>query len=348
MEFMGWILRLAFLISVSSASCEECSVEDDGPARYASSVLQINLQINSSSTHQASTEHISSDSRSSTPPVIAFLRVQKVAGTTFGQNIGTKMAEKHQQKFNGLLHLNYNQAIAIAPDAVVTLLRDPLERLVSEFQMFRDVDACVGCLDQDQWDWHPDDIEWMHRVRDMQNVTEAFQEYVRSPNNPSRNRQTLYLLGFPRAPCIKRECYFPEPAELKGYPAHEYDWDKDHDTLLARAKSHLMSLRSFGITDCFLDSMEVFAQALGWDPKETRALAEAVHTRSAAEGDKLSLERQLGLQPESAHLALLQYKSLAQQLSEEILQINRLDVELLEFARQQWYNLHASKCEKKD
>eukprot|EP00931_Biecheleriopsis_adriatica_P037134 TRINITY_DN21311_c0_g1_i1.p1 TRINITY_DN21311_c0_g1~~TRINITY_DN21311_c0_g1_i1.p1 ORF type:complete len:339 (-),score=52.80 TRINITY_DN21311_c0_g1_i1:73-1089(-) len=328
---VSWKLRLTCLVCLSSASCEKF---DRG------NLMQTRVLSTSASSQP--------QPRSSKPSVVAFLRIQKTGGTTFGEVVGRTMAEKNGQTFWGRRHFNYNNSVELAPDGVVTLLRDPAERLISEFQMLRTAKFCERCQDQDQWDWHPDDLEWLHRVRGMHNVTEAFIEYLRSPNNPARNRQSLYLLGFHRAACGKRPCYFPEPSERKGYPAHEYDWDKDHETLLTRAKSHLMSLRSFGITDCYLDSMEVFARAVGWDPKDTRELAEKSHAQSGSQKEKASLVHLLGLQPEPAHPALLQqHTSIVQQLSLEIARVNKLDVELLEFARQQWYNLHGSKCERK-
>lgn len=131
-------------------------------------------------------------------------------------------------------------------------------------------------LSFDQWDVHANDLSEIDRILNIEDLSESFQKYLHHPRNPSRNRQTLYLLGFQRVECNKTRCggnaCICEP-EKSGYPALAYDWDKNFTGLLELAKEHLRSLDAFGIVDCFKSSIEVMAPLLGWDLKTALELA---------------------------------------------------------------------------
>jgi hypothetical protein len=193
-------------------------------------------------------------------------------------------------------------------------------------------------MSQAQWDFHEQDLSWLKQIESMLPEEDTMMEYLQSPQNPTRNRQALYLLGFVRVRCRDlldkalsasgggRTCTLVEPY---GYPARAYDWDKDHDELLARAKKRLSELRSFAITDCFDDSMKLLATDVGWDPEETAQLAESKYgARSASENVTASLWEQ-GLSPEQ---------------EQRIRELNRIDVELLAYAKQLMYDKHGVGC----
>ena len=61
----------------------------------------------------------------------------------------------------------------------------------------------------------------------------------------SGNRQTLYLLGFPRVACNSSRCGGNAcicDAKQPGYPATLYDWEANGTALLETAKAHLRIL----------------------------------------------------------------------------------------------------------
>jgi hypothetical protein len=205
---------------------------------------------------------------------------------------------------------------------------------MSEFGMTRSTENYL--MSQAQWDFHEQDLSWLMQVQSMLPQEDAMMEYLQSPQNPTRNRQALYLLGFVRVRCRHQDvdpsavdgetCTSVEPY---GYPARAYDWDKDHDELLARAKKRLLELRSFAITDCFVDSMRLLATDIGWDPEETTKLAgNRYEARSASENVTASLWEQ-GLSPEQ---------------EQRIRELNRIDMELVAYAKQLMYDKHGVGC----
>merc|ERR1712232_747165 len=128
-------------------------------------------------------------------------------------------------------------------------------------------------LFQDQWDFHEKDLSWLRHLQADSNADDnaTMYEYLQSPRSPARNRQARYLLGFTRV-CCRGGIGLCEANEPCGYPAFAYDWDRDHDKLLAQAKKHLSELRFFGLADCYMESMKFLPQASGWDPQEVAPL----------------------------------------------------------------------------
>ncbi|CAE7519781.1 unnamed protein product [Symbiodinium natans] len=230
---------------------------------------------------------------------IAFLRIQKTASTTFGQEIMSKMCGQSRQTCTrswdrcargmskcslplGFYHLEYGYAHEFVSGpgrgCVVTFLRDPVERIMSEYFMLREKHRQF--LTFDQWDVHAADLADLDAILGIKDVHQSFHEYLQHPGNPARNRQTLYLLGFHRVQCNSTRCGGDAcicEQDDAGYPSKAYKWDQDGPALLEKAKQHLLALDAFGITDCFDESIKVIAPALGWNTEAALDLAKNNH-----------------------------------------------------------------------
>lgn len=270
---------------------------------------------------------------------VIFLSIQKTGTTTLYSHILPAMTARQQQTTIGG-HVNYRMAMEHTydrPECVFAMLRDPVDRFLSEFAMARGQEGFE--LFNQVWDFHEDDLEWLWKVEHMPNVTEALLEYLRYKNNPTRNRQTLYMLGFNHVSSCR--VWLPNhkvskcPEKEIPYPAHEYDWDKQHEELLAIAKEHLLNLRAFGITDCYTESLEHIAVAMGWDPVATVQSATEHHARWNEDDKRLiyfPLKAEHGqIVKEGVH-TLAHY--VTPEIEAEIRRVNSLDVELVSFARQ--------------
>ena len=91
-------------------------------------------------------------------------------------------------------HLNFAEIDAlgaVAPVWPIAVLRDPVDRVVSEFAYLA---KHPNLLMQDQWDYLTSHA-LSARVR-SRNMTLA--QFVRTPRNPAHERQTRYLAGFGR------------------------------------------------------------------------------------------------------------------------------------------------------
>lgn len=267
----------------------------------------------------------------------------------------TQLARKGQS-IEGHYHLEYSYVehlIQRRGGCAVTILRDPVERFMSEFSMARGEKGSY--LTQDQWDFHDKDLKWLETVenaRTSPNETAALLEYLRSPNNPTRNRQALYLLGFDRVRCDRTCCGICDD-QKRGYPAHAYDWDKDHDKLLSRAKEHLRSMTSFGVADCYVDSVRAMANSVGWDAEGAANLANTIHERKQDKRPTLAALLSTHSSPAARrHVALLSQgvgtslwsAGMDEWLHSEILSVNRLDAELVDYAKQLFYEQHGVRC----
>jgi hypothetical protein len=216
-------------------------------------------------------------SRKEYPAAIVFLRIQKTGGTTFGEKILDKQCKKHGQTCAGVYHLDYISASSfrdIHPNAkIVTLLRDPVERFMSEFSFLLMGDAhgaYDNYLKQDQWDMLnvKDDVGVI--MKSNKSFEEKAHAYLHLPGSASRNRQTLYLLGFDRQGCPGNPwagyCNgHSENGQMKGaVPGRMYNWDADGSVLAQRAIRNLDTIE-YGLTDCYLDSLREFSEDLGWN-----------------------------------------------------------------------------------
>lgn len=282
-------------------------------------------------------------------PRIAFLKIQKTGSSVLGDAIMPNLAKLYGQTSIGEHHFEFNHVNKAAPGCVFTMLRDPVERFFSEFTMLRSKSKLEGPgeLTQDQWDWHANDLMELRSVQALKPISLAITAYLLSPNNPSRNRQALYLLGFDRVACRDTCCGVCSNHTFNGkkggYPAHRYNWDRDHGELLARAKRNLLSLRAYGITECFPESMKVIGSALGWNPAITELLGSVIHLRKQ---DKSNLAKDLlGFDSVSAFHSNSSWRHFVpSDLEAQVRKVNRVDNELVQFARQQFWERQGARC----
>jgi len=121
---------------------------------------------------------------------VDFLRPQKVGGGTF-KDIMQRFCGS-QCRYDG--HLSWEQMGATGNAFDVTLLRDPVERTLSEFHFMR---TQTGKVLSRQGQWHFTNSTWLEKVQNTRDVHDALDIYLHGdPLSPSRNRQALYILGF--------------------------------------------------------------------------------------------------------------------------------------------------------
>jgi hypothetical protein len=160
------------------------------------------------------------------------------------------------------MHLDWNQAHDGWTGPIVTLLRDPVERTLSEFYFLRTGKGQSIATTQGQWNFR--NKAWLHSVA-HDRVEHALESFLRGDkSSPSINRQALYLLGF---------------YEATG-AGSQYDWSKDYNHLVDQAKANLDALTVFGVTDCYETSMRVIARTFGWPESEVVKYAGGKHERS--------------------------------------------------------------------
>merc|ERR1719221_818217 len=281
---------------------------------------------------------------------VAHISIPGTASSTLSEEIIPTMTKKYGQEQVAKYHMEYRWANALAPTCMVASLRDPVERVMSEFNGFRSPEG-AQFVEQDLWDIHANDQAWAREVRANKNTTEALNEYVTSPANPTRNRQALYLLGFERVTCEQRCCGVCSHGN-PGYPAKAYDWDANHDALLFEAKKRLASLNAFVIQDCFPETLETVADALGWDPEETDDLARnRVNARrnamaltrmaSGLGSGRVALDRRvLANVTQSVKWASVLPPGMADTIRKQ----NAVDVELVKFAKTLLYERTGIEC----
>eukprot|EP00931_Biecheleriopsis_adriatica_P091973 TRINITY_DN65815_c0_g1_i1.p1 TRINITY_DN65815_c0_g1~~TRINITY_DN65815_c0_g1_i1.p1 ORF type:complete len:469 (+),score=92.24 TRINITY_DN65815_c0_g1_i1:40-1446(+) len=331
---------------------------------------------------------------------VAFVRIQKTASTTFGQDIMAKMCSNNKQTCGvswnrcargnakcslplSYYHLDFSYASRLLQgegrSCLVTFLRDPVERTLSEFFMLREKHRQF--LQFDQWDVHQDDFAAINSILDIKDVSESFQRYLHHPGNPSRNRQALYLLGFKRVECNQTRCGGDAcicEKDSPGNPAKAYDWDANADELLERAKQQLLKLDAFGITDCFEESVEILSPLLGWSAKDALKIAKESHamhvwkpTMEKARKIKPFSEYEFSarrLRQQQSHAGARSHEQgggLMRRLSfngpgsnfwrefispdvrKDILEVNSIDDELVRFAREIYLQQYGKPCEDK-
>merc|ERR1719433_1051560 len=275
---------------------------------------------------------------------IAYIRPQRTAGTSLGEVIMPHMTQKYNQTQINTYHMESRWALATAPNCMVASLRDPVERFMSEYSMFKDNS---GTLELDEWDFHTDDLPWVGQMKSRP-VADGLQEYMSYPGNPTFNRQARYLLGFERIACSERCCGICS-RESAGYPAHEYDWYAHYDELLAKAKEALKSLRAFTVAECFPESMRAVAMSVGWNPDEAEEMARGTLLAFRKNGTVLSEMaqgfRMLKKAPVIKDWAQLAWTGvLPDGMADVTRKKNMLDSELLLYAKQLLYERHGIKC----
>lgn len=273
---------------------------------------------------------------------LRFIRIQKTGGTTFGESIMPRFC-KPKHLCQGLYHLDWNRAKKDWDGPVVTLLRDPVERTMSEIMFIR---TYYGRTLSREPQWNFANKSWLARVQRAQ-VDEAIDIYLHgNPKSPSFNRQSLYLLGF-------RE-------ELNA--GEEYSWNKDHDELLAKAKDHLDQLQAFGISDCYTTSMRVIARKLGWPAEKVITFAKRHHDRqqnkttafmriskdaSFREGNWMTVRNFAAQTPQSSVVSCgpgTWRTSASPALVDAIERANAVDVELFRFAKARFQERFGEEC----
>mmetsp|Transcript_86874 Transcript_86874/g.270093 ORF Transcript_86874/g.270093 Transcript_86874/m.270093 type:complete len:334 (-) Transcript_86874:7-1008(-) len=197
---------------------------------------------------------------------LRFIRIQKTGGSIFGDLIMKKFSGQPADGVSGSLHDDWSQATENGAyrGNVVTLLRDPVERIMSEFFWLRSADGRKYASNAD-WDFRNE--TWLNIVQTHKDIAYALDVYLHGcPTNPSRNRQTMYLLGF-------RDGKKGEEAYRVESPGSAYDWDTNSGRYVRLALENLESMTAYGITDCWMPSMRAIARQLGWDTKAVEEFA---------------------------------------------------------------------------
>mmetsp|Transcript_64572 Transcript_64572/g.150167 ORF Transcript_64572/g.150167 Transcript_64572/m.150167 type:complete len:352 (-) Transcript_64572:76-1131(-) len=200
---------------------------------------------------------------------VHFIRIGKTGSTSFGDKVVREFCDIHEVCL-GSTHIDWNQATwnGHYPGPVVTILRDPVERSLSEFFWLRDGDGQTSAKSF-QWDFQ--NTSWVKAVS-VNNLSQALDAYIHGyPKNPSRNRQALYILGF-------RHMHDNKSNRVIA-PGEAYDWDVNPRQLAQKAMAKLDNLTAFGITECWVPSMRAIAKRLKWDPDAVVRFASTKHER---------------------------------------------------------------------
>lgn len=201
---------------------------------------------------------------------VRLIRVQKTGGTTFGEIVMTKMCGYESPRCSYLLHKEWKEQTDNGKyqGHLVAMLRHPVERTMSEFLFLRGIDGFI-CGSQNQWDFR--DTDWMHYVQHEPSTEKALFAYLNKVDNPGRNRQSLYLLGFDR--------------NAYDIPGKAYDWEADRANLTEMAKARLRTT-DFGFTECFEPSVKAIARGVGWDEKAVLATIKKETARKTSQKER--------------------------------------------------------------
>jgi hypothetical protein len=214
----------------------------------------------------------------------------------------------------------------------MTMLRDPVERTLSEFFFMRTDDG-KACSGQGQWNFNNN--TWLRYVQEKSNVDDALEVYLTGyPLNPSINRQSLYLLGFNE--------------EMQA--GEKYRWKQNHGDLVAQVKAHLDNTTVFGVTDCYAASMQAIANQLGWPVDKTLKLAREHHSKKQAKPQASS-----SLPQHSPLASMLEETRAGSQnvkwrdvvhpdIVRRIQELNAVDMELFSYAKQRFGERFGTAC----
>jgi len=272
---------------------------------------------------------------------VHFIRIQKTGSTTFGDVLMREFCGVPRDDCKGTMHHDWSQATANGGygGKVVTILRDPVERTISEFYWLRSSDGLISAP-MPHWDFR--NLTWLKAVQSEPNSTKALNIYLHQyRKNPSRNRQTLYLLGF-RAGATGAKAF--DVAN----PGATYDWD-DHPGMLQRnAMAKLENLTAFGIAECWASSMRAMSKALGWNVTAVAQRAAATHERKqykegmARPGHEDPL---LIIKDREVLKHALWGKVLPKKLVTEIEKWNNVDVKLYKAAKKRFSEKFGEPCD---
>mmetsp|Transcript_35468 Transcript_35468/g.82371 ORF Transcript_35468/g.82371 Transcript_35468/m.82371 type:complete len:331 (+) Transcript_35468:66-1058(+) len=271
-------------------------------------------------------------------PHVHFIRIQKTASTTFGENIMPRFCGRESNDCRFFRHLDYSQArMGGANVSLVTLLRDPVERTLSEFFFMRAKQG-RGLVWQNQWDFR--NSTWLNLVQGTADVDEALRIYLHDyPGSASRNRQALYLIGFKGR------------QQALGWPI---DWDGRHSELLALAERHLEETVAFGFTDCFVTSVGAMARALGWDALKAMEMAGHIRARGQNKPSLRSVPAKIWLStqldenaagPSEDWAVDRKWRDLvSENVVRQIEKLNSVDMELHEYASKRFRERFGETC----
>merc|ERR1719471_207709 len=113
---------------------------------------------------------------------IAYIGPQRTAGVTLVRNILPSNAAANNQTLHALLHMEYYWANATAPNCIIASLRDPVERFLSEYSVFKA--NSVEIFEHTDWDIHANDLPWLREVH-AKTFLEGLKDYMSSPANPT-------------------------------------------------------------------------------------------------------------------------------------------------------------------
>lgn len=200
---------------------------------------------------------------------VQLIKIQKTASSSLGDDILPTFCPLKTVCNTGL-HNDWFEATrnGTYDGPVVTMLRNPIERALSEFFYLRDNDGHNSMM-QAQWDFNNN--VWLKKIQDA-DINKAFDAYVHGyPDNPSRNRQALYILGFRK---------FGHKQEARKHAGGMYNWDSGARSYVVKAMEHLENLTAFGIVECWASSMRAIARGLKWDEDAMVDYAESTHQRN--------------------------------------------------------------------
>jgi len=203
---------------------------------------------------------------------LRMVSIQKTGTTSFGDFVIPYFCRVGEVCGRSIAHHDWDQATANGAytGPVVTLLRNPVERAMSEFFYLRDTDGLADGRSA-HWDFNND--TWLEAIQD-ENISKALDVYIHGyPKNPSRNRQTLYVLGF--------RGRRPHGMDDRGHeePGAAYDWDTNPAVIVRKAVEHLDNMTAFGFTDCWHTSMKAISRAMNWDSAKMNRVSFSRHEK---------------------------------------------------------------------
>eukprot|EP00416_Gambierdiscus_australes_P045811 CAMPEP_0171100400 /NCGR_PEP_ID=MMETSP0766_2-20121228/52934_1 /TAXON_ID=439317 /ORGANISM="Gambierdiscus australes, Strain CAWD 149" /LENGTH=323 /DNA_ID=CAMNT_0011560221 /DNA_START=17 /DNA_END=988 /DNA_ORIENTATION=+ len=271
-------------------------------------------------------------------PRVHLIRIQKTGSTTFGEKIMKRFCGQDAKECRWFWHLDYSQAQKEGDNLkLITLLRDPVERTLSEFFFMRAKQG-RGLVWQNQWDFR--NSTWLNLVQGTADVDEALRIYLHDyPGSASRNRQALYLIGFKGR------------QQALGWPI---DWDGRHSELLALAERHLEETVAFGFTDCFVTSVGAMARALGWDALKAMEMAGHIRARGQNKPSLRSVPAKIWLStqldenaagPSEDWAVDRKWRDLvSENVVRQIEKLNSVDMELHEYASKRFRERFGETC----
>uniref|UniRef100_A0A7S2GF34 Sulfotransferase domain-containing protein n=1 Tax=Alexandrium andersonii TaxID=327968 RepID=A0A7S2GF34_9DINO len=262
---------------------------------------------------------------------VRLLRIQKTGGSIFGDLVMKKFCN---QSAGNCLSANHDDWSEIAKDgagtgSLVTLLRDPVERIMSEFFWLRSRD---GLASASRTDWDFQNKTWLDIVQTEKDVERALDVFLHGDEaSPSRNRQTLYLLGFRNGSVV-------EGLGRQSGNGAPYAWDDRAGRYVRRALDHLEEMAAFGITDCWVPSMRAIARQLGWDANAVGEFTVA----STPEYGKHSID--LSATAQSTAMGASFRQNLPREKIDEIERLNKVDLMLFRKALKRFTERFGEAC----